>query len=158
MKLLIFAILLVSILANFPFKYLEKKFVQEEKENWRVEEFLTGEFKNNLGSHCKLIAKDGVISGVYFTKPSRGELVQPGFPVTGVYSPVKDGVLVTMNVVFKMAEENEDGLENISHATWNGKIYSNKKDFKLNWLLNSNQIEKKEWFSSNVGQDIFTKI
>jgi len=29
---------------------------------WSAEQFLTGEFKNNLGSHCKLIAKDGKIS------------------------------------------------------------------------------------------------
>ena len=40
---------------------------------WSAEEFLTGEFENNLGSHCKLIAKDGKITGEYFTKPSRGK-------------------------------------------------------------------------------------
>lgn len=158
MKILIFVILIISILANFPNKYLQNKFIIEAKDNWTAEKFLTGEFKNNLGSHCKLIAKNGIISGEYFTKPSRGELVKPGFPVTGVYTPVKDGILITMNVVFKMTQENEDGLESISHATWNGKIYSNEKNFKLNWLLNSNQIKENEWFSANIGQDIFTKI
>jgi len=74
---------------------------------WSAEEFLTGEFKNNLGSHCKLSAKDGKISGEYFTKPSRGELIQPGFPVTGVYTPVKDGVLLSMIVTYKIKGENK---------------------------------------------------
>ena len=46
--------------------------------DWSAEEFLTGEFENNLGSHCILIAKDGKITGEYFTKPSRGKLIQPG--------------------------------------------------------------------------------
>ena len=126
--------------------------------NWKAEEFLTGEFENNLGSLCKLEAKDGKITGEYFTKPSRAELVQPGFPVTGVYTPVKDGALVTMTVVFQIIKENEDGLERFSHATWNGKVYSKKNDFKLNWLLNSNQIEDKEWCATSLGQDHFKKI
>ena len=147
MKIIIFLILLISIFSN---SYLNQ--------NWTAENFLTGEFENNLGSHCKLEAKDGKITGVYFTKPSRAELVQPGFPVTGVYTPVEDGALVTMNVVFKMVKEKEDDLEVISHTTWNGKIYSNKKQFKLTWLLNSNQKEENEWFSTNVGQDLFFKV
>ena len=50
--------------------------------NWSAETFLTGEFKNNFGSNCNLVAKDGKITGEYFTKPSRGKLIQPGFPVT----------------------------------------------------------------------------
>ena len=147
MKIIIFLILLISIFSN---SYLNQ--------NWTAENFLTGEFENNLGSHCKLEAKDGKITGEYFTKPSRAELVQPGFPVTGVYTPVEDGALVTMNVVFKMVKEKEDDLEVISHTTWNGKIYSNKKQFKLTWLLNSNQKEENEWFSTNVGQDLFFKV
>ena len=126
--------------------------------NWSAEEFLTGEFENNLGSHCKLLAKDGKITGEYFTKPSRGQLVQPGFPVNGIYTPVKDGALVTMIVVYKIVGENKDGLERFSHATWNGKVYSKKSDFKLNWLLNSNQVEDSEWFATNLGQDHFKKI
>ena len=147
MKIIIFLILLISIFSN---SYLNQ--------NWTAENFLTGEFENNLGSHCKLEAKDGKITGEYFTKPSRAELVQPGFPVTGVYTPVEDGALVTMNVVFKMVKEKEDDLEVISHTTWNGKIYSNKKQFKLTWLINSNQKEENEWFSTNVGQDLFFKV
>ena len=137
MKIIIFLILLISIFSN---SYLNQ--------NWTAENFLTGEFENNLGSLCKLEAKDGKITGEYFTKPSRAELVQPGFPVTGVYTPV----------VFKMVKEKEDDLEVISHTTWNGKIYSNKKQFKLTWLLNSNQKEENEWFSTNVGQDLFFKV
>ena len=147
MKIIIFLILLISIFSN---SYLNQ--------NWTAENFLTGEFENNLGSLCKLEAKDGKITGEYFTKPSRAELVQPGFPVTGVYTPVEDGALVTMNVVFKMVKEKEDDLEVISHTTWNGKIYSNKKQFKLTWLINSNQIEENEWVSTNIGQDLFIKI
>ena len=147
MKIIIFLILLISIFSN---SYLNQ--------NWTAENFLTGEFENNLGSLCKLKAKDGKITGEYFTKPSRAELVQPGFPVTGVYTPVEDGALVTMNVVFKMVKEKEDDLEVISHTTWNGKIYSNKKQFKLTWLINSNQKEENEWFSTNVGQDLFFKV
>jgi len=126
--------------------------------NWSAEEFLTGEFENNLGSHCKLSAKDGKITGEYFTKPARGTLVQPGFPVNGIYTQVKDGALVTMIVVYKLVGENQEGLERISHATWNGKVYSKKNEFKLNWLLNTNQVEDSEWFATNLGQDHFKKI
>ena len=83
----------------------------EKKLTWSSEEFLTGEFKNNLGSICNLIAKDGKISGEYFTKPSRGKLIQQGFPITGVYTPVKDGALLTMIVTYKMEGEKSNGLE-----------------------------------------------
>lgn len=125
---------------------------------WSAEEFLTGEFKNNLGSHCKLSAKDGKISGEYFTKPSRGELIQPGFPVTGVYTPVKDGVLLSMIVTYKIKGEKQNGLERFSQATWNGKVYASKNDFKMNWLLLCNEDEENEWFATNIGQDHFTKL
>ena len=103
--------------------------------NWSAEKFLTGEFENNLGSHCKLNAKDGKITGEYFTKPSRGPLTQPGFPITGVYTPVKDGALLTMIVTYKIVGEKKNGLENYSQAAWNGKVYASKKDFNMNWLL-----------------------
>jgi len=98
-----------------------------------AEEFLTGEFENNLGSHCKLVAKDGKITGEYFNKPSRGKLVQPGFPVNGIYTSVKDGALLTMNITFK-------------------------KKFKMNWLLMNNENENNEWFVTSFGQDYFKKI
>ena len=125
--------------------------------NWSAEKFLTGEFENNLGSHCKLIAKDGKITGEYFTKPSRGKLIQPGFPVNGIYTPVKDGALLTMIVTYKIEGVKENGLEKYSQATWNGKVYSSKKDFKMNWLLLSNENEENEWAATNLGQDHFTK-
>ena len=41
-----------------------------------------------------------IVNGKYFTKSSRGELIQSRFPITGVFSPVKDGALVTVNAVF----------------------------------------------------------
>ena len=125
--------------------------------NWSAEEFLTGEFENNLGSHCKLIAKDGKITGEYFTKPSRGKLSQPGFPINGIYTPVKDGALLTMIVTYKIEGVKENGLERYSQATWNGKVYSSKKDFKMNWLLLNNEDENNEWAATNFGQDHFTK-
>ena len=122
---------------------------------WSAEEFLTGEFENNLGSHCKLIAKDGKITGEYFTKPSRGKLIQPGFPIYGIYTPVKDGALISMIVTFKMYENND--LEKFSQVTLNGKVYAAKKDFKMNWLLLCNESEENEWAATNLGQDHFTK-
>ena len=125
--------------------------------NWSAEKFLTGEFENNLGSHCKLIAKDGKITGEYFTKPSRGKLIQPGFPINGVYTPVKDGALVTMIVTYKLEGVKENGLEKYSQAAWKGKVYAAKKDFKMNWLLVCNEDEKKEWAATNLGQDHFVK-
>ena len=125
--------------------------------NWSAEKFLTGEFENNLGSHCKLIAKDGKITGEYFTKPSRGKLSQPGFPINGIYTPVKDGALLTMIVTYKMDGVKENGLEKYSQATWNGKVYSSKNDFKMNWLLLSNESEENEWAATNLGQDHFVK-
>ena len=125
--------------------------------NWSAEKFLTGEFENNLGSHCKLIAKDGKITGEYFTKPSRGKLIQPGFPVNGIYTPVKDGALLTMIVTYKIEGIKENGLEKYSQATWNGKVYASKKDFKMNWLLLNNEDENNEWAATNLGQDHFTK-
>ena len=123
---------------------------------WSAEEFLTGEFENNLGSHCKLVAKEGKITGEYFTKPSRGKLIQPGFPVNGVYTPVKDGALVSMIVTFKM--EGGDDLEKYSQVTINGKVYASKKDFKMNWLLTKNAYYEDEWSATNIGQDQFVKI
>ena len=122
-----------------------------------AEEFLTGEFQNNLGSHCNLVAKDGKISGEYFTKPSRGKLIQPGFPITGIYTPVKDGALLTMIVTYKMEGEKSNGLEKFSQVAWNGKVYASKKDFKMNWILNVNEREEDEWSATNLGQDYFTK-
>ena len=128
------------------------------RDYWSAEEFLTGEFENNLGSHCKLVAKDGKITGEYFTKPSRGKLIQPGFPVNGIYTPVKDGALVSMIITFKMEGEKEKGLEKYSQVVNNGKVYAFKKKFKMNWLLMSNENEKNEWFATSVGQDHFKKI
>jgi hypothetical protein len=125
---------------------------------WSAEKFLTGEFTNNLGSHCNLVAKDGKITGEYFTKPSRGKLIQHGFPVTGVYTPVKDGALLTMIVTYKMEGENSNGLERFSQAAWNGKVYASRKDFKMNWLLNSNVNKEDEWSATNLGQDHFIKL
>ena len=126
--------------------------------NWSAEKFLTGEFENNLGSHCKLVAKEGKITGEYFTKPSRGKLIQPGFPVNGIYTPVKDGALLTMIVTYKIEGIKENGLERYSQATWNGKVYSSKKDFKMNWLLTKNAYYEDEWSATNIGQDQFVKI
>jgi len=77
--------------------------------DWSAEEL-----KNNLGSHCKLVAKDGKITGEYFTKPSRGNLIQTGFPVTGIYTPVKNGALVRKIITYKMEGENLNGLEKFS--------------------------------------------
>ena len=130
----------------------------EKRLAWSAEEFLTGEFKNNLGSHCNLIAKDGKISGEYFTKPSRGKLIQPGFPITGVYTPVKDGALLTMIVTYKMEGEKSNGLEKFSQVAWNGKVCPSKKDFKMNWILNVNEREEDEWSATNLGQDHFIKL
>ena len=125
--------------------------------NWSAEKFLTGKFKNNLGSHCNLVAKDGKITGEYFTKPSRGQLIQPGFPVTGVYTPVKYGALLTIIVTLKLEGEKPKGLERFSQYVWNGKVYASKNDFKLNWLLNGNEAEEDEWGITMIGQDHFTK-
>ena len=122
---------------------------------WSAEEFLTGEFENNLGSHCKLIAKDGKITGEYFTKPSRGKLIQPGFPINWIYTPVKDGAFISMIVTFKMDGNND--LEKFSQVTLNGKVYSSRNNFKLDWLLNRNENEENEWSAMNIGQDHFVK-
>lgn len=126
--------------------------------NWSAEEFLTGEFVNNLGSHCKLVAKDGKLSGEYFTKPSRGKLVQPGFPIYGIYTPVKDGALVSMIITYKMEGEKPNGLEKFSQTTKNGKVYASRNDFDLKWLLNCNESEENEWAAFNVGVDHFQKL
>ena len=151
---ILFGILLLCSLINTCF---EVDISSEKELTWSAEEFLTGEFQNNLGSHCNLIAKDGKISGEYFTKPSRGKLIQPGFPITGVYTPVKDGALLTMIVTYKMEGEKSNGLEKFSQVAWNGKVYASKKDFKMNWILNVNEREEDEWSATNLGQDHFTK-
>ena len=152
-SMLIFCLLInLSLNSSIPFKFLKNDF------EWTAEKFLTGEFKNNLGSHCNLVAKDGKITGEYFTKPSRGKLVQPGFPITGTYTPVKDGALLTMIVTFKIEGVKPNGLENFSQTVWNGKVYASKSEFKLNWLLNCNEAEEDEWGATNIGQDLFTKI
>ena len=70
----------------------------------------------------------------------------------------KDGVLLSFIVTYKMEGSNNEGLEKFSTAAWNGKIYSNKNSFKMNWLLVSNQTEENEWFATNLGQDHFTKV
>ena len=139
------------------FAFVEKINECKKLNDWSAEEFLTGEFTNNLGSHCKLVAKDGKITGEYFTKPARGNLIKPGFPVNGIYTPVKDGALLTMIVTYILEDKKKNDLENISQCTWNGKVYSNKEDFKMNWLLNCNESEKDEWCATNIGQDHFTK-
>lgn len=151
----LFEILLLCSLINTCF---EVDMSSEKRLAWSAEEFLTGEFKNNLGSHCNLIAKDGKISGEYFTKPSRGKLIQQGFPITGVYTPVKDGALLTMIVTYKMEGEKSNGLEKFSQVAWNGKVYASKKDFKMNWILNVNEREEDEWSATNLGQDHFIKL
>ena len=58
----------------------------------------------------------------------------------------------------KIEGENKKGLERFSTAVWNGKVYASKKDFKLNWLLNTNEAEEDEWGATNIGQDHFNKI
>ena len=67
-----------------------------------------------------MVAKDGKITGEYFTKPSRGKLIQPGFPVNGIYTPVKDGALLTMIVTYKIEGQKTNGLERYSQCAWNG--------------------------------------
>lgn len=44
-----------------------------------------------------------------------------------------------------------------SQATWNGKIYASKNEFKMNWILIFNEDENNEWKATNVGQDHFVK-
>lgn len=91
---------------------------------WNAESFLNGTFTNNLGSTCTLVAKEGTITGEYGTKPSRCTLVSKTFPIHGTYTAVKDGALLTFIVTYKMTGERKNGLENISVATWNGKVVS----------------------------------
>ena len=62
-----------------------------------------------------------------------------------------------MIVTYKIEGVKENGLEKYSQATWNGKVYSSKKDFKMNWLLVCNESEENEWAATNLGQDHFTK-
>ena len=62
-----------------------------------------------------------------------------------------------MIVTYKMDGVKENGLEKYSQATWSGKVYATKKDFKMNWLLLYNEDEKNEWAATNLGQDHFVK-
>jgi len=152
-KFLIF-ILLAFISANIS----DERFYNHKYSKWNAEKFLTGKFVNNLGSKCNLIAKHGKLTGSYSSKPSRGTLVEKSFPISGVYTPVEDGVLLSFIVTFEMEGKNQQGLKKVSTATWNGKIFSNQKSFKMNWLLVSNQNDENEWYATNVGQDQFTKV
>ena len=104
-----------------------------------------------------MIAKDGKITREYFIKLPSGKLIEHGYPVIWIYTPVKDGPLLTMLIKFKMEGAKENGLEMNNQATWNGKIYASKKEFKMNWLLISNKDENNEWKATNVGQDHFVK-
>jgi hypothetical protein len=70
---------------------------------------------------------------------------------------VKDGALLTMIVTYRIEGEKENGLERFSQCAWNGKVYSAKKEFKMNWLLNCNENQENEWFATNIGQDHFVK-
>ena len=63
-----------------------------------------------------------------------------------------------MIVTYKMEGENSNGLERFSQAAWNGKVYASRKDFKMNWLLNSNVNKEDEWSATNLGQDHFIKL
>ena len=87
--------------------------------NWSDEEFLTGKFTNNLGSYFNSVAKDEKITWEYFTKPPRGNLIQPGFSITWIYTLVKDGALAKMIMAYKMEGEKSNGLENFSQTTKN---------------------------------------
>ena len=58
-----------------------------------------------------------------------------------------------MIVTFKMYENND--LEKFSQVTLNGKVYSSRNNFKLDWLLNRNEKEENEWSAMNIGQDHF---
>ena len=104
------------------------------------------------------MAKDGKLSGEYFTKPSRGKLVQPGFPIYGIYTPVKDCALVSMIITYKMEGEKPNGLEKFSQTTKNGKVYASRNDFDLKWLLNCNESEENKWAAFSVGVDHFQKL
>ena len=70
--------------------------------NWSVEAYLT--------TPVKLIAKDGKRTGEYFIKLRIGKLSEHGYPVIGVYTPVKDGALLIMMITFKMEGVKENGL------------------------------------------------
>ena len=49
-----------------------------------------------------------------------------------MYTPVKDGALLAFITTYKIEGEKLNGLEIFSQATWNGKVYASKKDFKMN--------------------------
>ena len=68
---------------------------------------------------------------------------------------MKDGALISMIVTFKMDGNND--LEKFSQVTLNGKVYSSRNNFKLDWLLNRNEKEENEWSAMNIGQDHFVK-
>ena len=109
--LLVFCLLIkLSFNSIILFKFAKTTF------NWVAEEFLTVKFKNKLGSHCYLVAKNEKIKGEYLTKNSRGKLIQPGFPIRRVYTPVKDDILLTMIVTFKIEGDNQKGLERFSQC------------------------------------------
>ena len=111
---------------------------------------LEGVWYNELNSHMNLeVADDGSITGTYYTKVGDAKIE---YPLSGRYDTGDKGRTLGWTVAW-------NGVG--STTTWSGQYLvdscTNKAEILTTWLLTVQTSEEKEWESTNVGQDNFSR-
>jgi hypothetical protein len=119
------------------------------------EAYLSGHFRNNLGSTIVVEAKNGIITGQYQTSVVDGDPNIDSHLVQGTYKGTSDGVLITFSVQWTFKRETK---VTYSVTSWSGKAYYAKNSFTLSWLLINDLPEHDAWKGTWINQDTFTKL
>jgi hypothetical protein len=118
------------------------------------EDFLTGRWKNELGSEVDLRAAKGQLTGLYETRVSGGEKINET-PLLGTYRDTPDGVFITIIVQWTYVK---DGQRKLSQTTWNGKAFYDSPTFSLTWLLVRDTTKEDYWEATLTGVNTFQRM
>lgn len=113
--------------------------------------YLSGTWRNELGSTMRLIATTGTLTGTYIS--AVGE-AKGSYPLTGFYNTEE----ATTTVGWAVAWKNQALGDSHSLATWSGQLTTDGKISTI-WLLTSLVTDPKNlWNSTKVGMDMFTRV
>jgi len=116
--------------------------------SYPVSNYLSGAWKNELGSTLVLVAEDGILDGIYRSAVG----VSGEFRLTGLYN--SDDIHTTLGWVVTWKNKNVD-LK--STTSWSGEFLNGK--LRTTWLLSIYYTPFTNfWNSTNIGVDVFIKI
>ena len=116
---------------------------------------LQGKWYNELGSKMVLKVAKGVISGTYISAVGPDGVRGVPFPLAGqLDTSVKAGAAQPPAAIGFVVIWSKFG----SVTTWSGQVLENGSTILTTWLLTDAACAGKDWQSTEIGQDVFTRI